>query len=93
MNDDGKVAGLLAYDLVERCLTELFVARGKRSRGIGKALLDHAKETMPCGFWLRTRIENTRAQRFYERERLKHTHDAPHPRHPEAMFRHYEWSG
>jgi hypothetical protein len=54
-------------------------------------LLDHAKTAMPDGFWLRTRIENVHAQRFYEREGLKATHDAAHPHHPEAMFRYFRW--
>jgi len=89
--DSRRIVGLLAITRAEGCLNELFVAAGERSRGVGKRMLDFAKQEMPEGFWLRTRIENVRAQHFYEREGLMRTHDAPHPRHPEATFRHYRW--
>jgi GNAT superfamily N-acetyltransferase len=86
-----RVVGLLAVHLTDSVLTELFVAEDRRSRGIGKAMLDHAKALMPGGFWLRTHTRNIRAHRFYEREGLVHSRTEPHPRHPEEIFRVYEW--
>jgi GNAT superfamily N-acetyltransferase len=88
---DGRVVGLLAVHPGDGVLTELFVAADQRSRGIGKALLDHAKGLMPEGFWLRTHARNVRAHKFYEREGLAHVHTEPHPNHPEEIFRVYAW--
>ena len=88
---EGRVVGLLAVHLAEVTVTELFVAEGCRSRGIGKAMLDHAKAMMPDGLWLRTHTRNVRAHAFYEREGLIHSRTEPHPRHPEEIFRIYEW--
>jgi GNAT superfamily N-acetyltransferase len=85
------VVGLLAVHLAEQTVTELFVAADRRSRGIGKAMLDHANALMPDGFWLRTHTRNVRAHWFYEREGLVHRRTEPHPRHPEEIFRIYEW--
>ncbi len=90
--DDDRIVGILGISRVEGVLNQLFVATTRRSEGIGKAMLGFAKQEMADGFWLRTRIENVQAQRFYEREGMLHTHDSPHPRHPEAMFRHYRWT-
>jgi ribosomal protein S18 acetylase RimI-like enzyme len=90
--DNGRIVGLLGISRAESVLNQLFVASTRRSQGIGKTMLDFAKQEMAAGFTLRTRIENVRAQRFYEREGLKATHNAPHPRFPEAIFRHYRWS-
>jgi ribosomal protein S18 acetylase RimI-like enzyme len=89
--DDTAVVGLLAITREDRVLNQLFVEQTRRSRGIGKAMLDHARQEMPEGFWLRTRVENVRARRFYEREGMVLTHVAPHPLYPEAVFAHYAW--
>jgi GNAT superfamily N-acetyltransferase len=88
---DGLIVGLLAVHRAEQTVTELFVAADRRSRGIGKAMLDHAKGLMPDGFWLRTHTRNVRAHKFYEREGLVHCRTEPHPRHPQEIFRIYEW--
>ncbi len=76
----------------ERALDQIFLGDGARGRGLGREILDFVKREMPEGFWLRTHITNVAAQRFYEREGLTHTRDAPHPRVPEAMFRWYAWT-
>ncbi|HXC54289.1 MAG TPA: GNAT family N-acetyltransferase [Rhizomicrobium sp.] len=88
---DGRIVGMLAIILAERQLDQIFVAKAARSQGTGKALLDFAKTRMPDGFWLRTHTRNVPGHKFYEREGLIHRRDAPHPRHPEEMFRIYEW--
>jgi putative acetyltransferase len=86
-----RVVGLLAMIVSEGVLRQLFIDERLRSRGIGKALLDFAKHRMPGGFWLRTHSLNVRGHRFYEREGLTHLRTEPHPQHPEAIFRIYEW--
>jgi putative acetyltransferase len=86
-----RIVAILAIIRAEKALDQIFVGDGWRSRGVGKALLDFVKREMPDGFWLRTHILNTSAQGFYENEGMTHTRDAPHPRHPEEMFRYYAW--
>ncbi len=89
--DGERIVAILAIRPADNSLDQIFIADGYRSRGIGSKLLDFVKREIPDGFWLRTHISNAKAQRFYAREGMRHTHDAPHPRHPEAMFRHYRW--
>lgn len=88
---EGRVAGLLAIIVSRGVLRQLFIDEALRSHGIGKALLDFAKQQMPDGFWLRTHSLNVRGHRFYEREGLTHLRTEPHPQHPEAIFRIYAW--
>lgn len=88
----GRVTGLLALSPREVSLREIYVDEAHRSQGIGKALLDFAKSRMRQGFWLRTHIRNVKAHRFYEREGLRFERVEPHPQHPDALFRIYEWT-
>ena len=60
-------------------LDQLFIAPAHQSRGIGKALLDFAKQQMPEGFALRTAIDS-RAPAFYDREGLRRGETGIHPR-------------
>jgi ribosomal protein S18 acetylase RimI-like enzyme len=55
---------------------ELFVAPTFQRQGIGKQLLDFAKQKKPDGLWLTTLAQNTGARRFYEREGLSLTKTA-----------------
>jgi pimeloyl-ACP methyl ester carboxylesterase/GNAT superfamily N-acetyltransferase len=48
-------------------LEQLYVAPDRLGRGIGQALLDHAKRLSPAGLALATFQVNARARRFYER--------------------------
>jgi GNAT superfamily N-acetyltransferase len=86
-----RIVAMLAIIRAEKQLDQLFIGDGMRGQGIGKQLLNFVKAQMPDGFWLRTHITNGKAQGFYAHEGMVHTHDAPHPRHPEAMFRFYAW--
>ena len=64
----GQVTGYLAVDPGERFITSLFIDADRRGTGIGKRLLDFAKDGYPSGLWLWTFVANTQAQRFYLRE-------------------------
>lgn len=64
---DGILVGFLALALSEHRLDQLFVAPGAQGRGIGRRLVEVAKQRMPEGFWLSTRPDNRRARAFYER--------------------------
>ena len=89
---DERIVGMMALFVADQHLNQIFVAEASRSEGVGKQLLDHAKTRMPERFWLRTHSLNTKAQRFYKREGMRHVRDEPHPRHPEELFCLFEWS-
>src|SRR5215472_14131011 len=52
-------------------LLYLYLDVGWTGRGIGSALLDHAKQRRPGGFTLWTFQQNQGARRFYERHGLR----------------------
>jgi GNAT superfamily N-acetyltransferase len=56
--------------LTEDELLYLYLDVGWTGRGIGSALLEHAKERRPGGFTLWTFQQNEGARRFYERHGL-----------------------
>jgi ribosomal protein S18 acetylase RimI-like enzyme len=59
------IAGYLAIrgDYIDR----LYVAVERQGRGVGTALLDHARRLSPEGLRLFTHVRNTGARGFYER--------------------------
>jgi GNAT superfamily N-acetyltransferase len=82
--------GMLALRPADAILDQLFVLPSEQGRGVGKALLDLAKNRMPGGFTLHTPSSNRRAQQFYEREGLRlFDHDA-NPRTGETV-NFYRW--
>jgi putative acetyltransferase len=87
-----EVVGFLAISPRESLLDEIFVRPGWIGRGIGNALLSHAKTAMPTGFTLHTRQANLRARRFYEKAGLVHLHDGVHPRNGDPIA-YYGWNG
>ena len=87
-----RIVAMLALELPERCLRELFVDPAFQNQGVGKALLAFSKGQMPDGFWLTTSVDNRGARRFYEREGLLHRYDRPHPDHPQAGHATYDWA-
>ena len=50
----GKLVGFLALKPEAGCLDQIFVLPQAQGQGIGRALLDFAKERLPSGIWLRT---------------------------------------
>jgi ribosomal protein S18 acetylase RimI-like enzyme len=63
--EDGRVIGFAG--LGDNLLRHLWVEPPAQNRGVGKALLDRAKERRPDGFQLWVFQKNTGARRFYER--------------------------
>jgi len=90
--EDERIVGMLALQPMDRHLRQLFIDPEFQNQGIGKALLDFAKEQMPSGFWLTTSAENQGAKRFYAREGLFHRYQRPHPDHPQALHSTFDWS-
>jgi ribosomal protein S18 acetylase RimI-like enzyme len=64
-----EIVGLLALDRGH--IDQLHVEPSRQGRGIGTALLDHAKERAPGGLTLFTHQRNLRARTFYERRGLR----------------------
>lgn len=64
------VVGFLALDKAAGFIAACYLSAKARGRGLGKMLLDRAKEVCPEGLSLWTFVANTRALRFYEREGL-----------------------
>jgi GNAT superfamily N-acetyltransferase len=88
---DGRVVGYLG--LSEKTVEALYVAPGEQNRGLGSALLDHAKSLRPAGLDLWVFQANEGARRFYERHgfRLAELTDGADnmERVPDAR---YEWT-
>ncbi len=63
-----ELVGMLALVLAERRIDQLFLKPAFKGKGIGLALLEHAKCELPDGIVLVTQEANARARAFYERE-------------------------
>jgi ribosomal protein S18 acetylase RimI-like enzyme len=87
---DGGVVGFAALD--GETLSHLYVDPAAQHRGVGGALLAHAKARRPGGFTFSVFQENVRARRFYERRgcRVVRLTDGAgnEERSPDAL---YEW--
>jgi len=88
--DEGRVTAFLG--LVGDELSHLYVEPGAQSRGVGTALLDHAKSLRPERLELWVFQKNEGARRFYERHgfRLVELTDGAGnmEKEPDAL---YEW--
>jgi GNAT superfamily N-acetyltransferase len=67
--DEGGVRGFIV--LTDEALQYIYLDSGWTGRGIGTALLEHAKERRPAGFTLWTFQQNEGARHFYERHGLR----------------------
>ena len=87
--EDGRLVGFLALKPASGCLDQLFVAPAAQDKGVGRMLLDFAKERLPDGLWLHAAAENIRACRFYERNGLRRGETRTHPAlgHPIVTYR------
>jgi len=88
---DARILALLAMELQEGWLRQLFVDPPAQGQGVGAALLAKAKGLMPTGFFLNTDVANAAARRFYEARGLRLEGVAPHPRWGNLQAR-YVWS-
>jgi len=77
--DGDQLVGFLALKPMSGCLDQLFVSPKAHGRGIGRLLLDLAKDRLPRGLWLRTAEDNHRARRFYERNGFRRSEQQTHP--------------
>lgn len=68
--NDGDILGYLSMDEEAGFIHALYVRPAARGEGLGKALLDAAKQARPRGFELTVFEPNTDALRFYAREGL-----------------------
>jgi GNAT superfamily N-acetyltransferase len=90
-DDDGRLVGMMAVEPGE--LDQLYVAPDRLGEGIGRRLVDLAKERSPAGLSLWTFQVNDRARRFYERNgfrAVEFTDDSNEERQPDVR---YEWPG
>jgi GNAT superfamily N-acetyltransferase len=62
--DGGRIVAVMVLDGDE--VDQLYVAPGDQRRGIGDAILAHAKQLRPAGLRLWTFQRNAPARRFYE---------------------------
>ncbi len=68
MEDDGKLAAMLALHLPKRYLDQLFVAPDCQGRSLGRKLLAFTRTQLPDEIYLRCAERNVKAWRWYERE-------------------------
>jgi putative acetyltransferase len=62
------IIGFLAVELCSATLEQLFVDPSHQGRGVGKMLIDHAKQISPSGLKLTTLQRNAAAAKLYVRE-------------------------
>lgn len=86
----GEVIAFLALAPERRVLEEIFVRPDWIGRGLGRRLLDLAKQRMPAGFTLYTWAQNAPARAFYERAGLVLTQEGRHPERGHPVV-HYAW--
>jgi len=88
--EESAILGFVALD--DAMLDFLYLEPEMTGRGIGSALLNHAKERRPGGFTLWTFQQNEGARRFYERgglRAIRFTHgEGNEEKMPDVL---YEW--
>jgi len=68
VDDNGRLAAMLALHVPNKHLDQLFVAPQYHGRSIGRMLLAFTRKQLPDEIWLRCVRENEKAWRWYERE-------------------------
>jgi ribosomal protein S18 acetylase RimI-like enzyme len=88
--EDGRVVGFSGVKDEE--LTHLYIDPAAQNRGVGSALIEHAKTVSPERLWLWVFQQNEGARRFYERHgfRLVELTDGAGNMEKEPDAR-YEW--
>jgi ribosomal protein S18 acetylase RimI-like enzyme len=88
--DGGKLAAMLALNLPERYLDQLFVAPEYQGRSLGRQLLAFTRTQMPDEIVLRCVRENEKAWRWYEREGFIFEKEQVEPMNGLTM-KYYRW--
>jgi ribosomal protein S18 acetylase RimI-like enzyme len=89
-DDDGRIAAMLALQLQDRYLDQLFVAPEYQGRGLGRRLLGFTRNHLPDEIRLRCVRENDKAWRWYEREGFVFEKQAVEPM-TGFMMKYYRW--
>jgi ribosomal protein S18 acetylase RimI-like enzyme len=89
-DDNGAIAAMLALQVRDRYLDQLFVAPQYQGRSLGRALLAFTRTLLPDEIWLRCVRENEKAWRWYEREGFVFEREAIEPAIGRVM-KYYRW--
>ena len=90
MEDDGKLAAMLALHLPKLYLDQLFVAPDYQGRSLGRKLLAFTRTQLPDEICLRCARENEKAWRWYEREGFVFEQEQIEPMNG-LMMKYYRW--
>ena len=86
----GVIAAMLALQLPDHNLDQLFVAPEYQGKGLGRTLMAFTREHLPDEIWLRCARENEKAWRWYEREGFMYEREAISPT-TGHMMKYYRW--
>ena len=89
-DDEGQLAAMLALDLQNGYLDQLFVAPEYQGNNLGRRLLAFTRQQLPDEISLRCVRENEKAWRWYEREGFVFEKQAVEPMTGFVM-KHYRW--
>ena len=91
-DDRGRLAAMLALQLPDHNLDQLFVAPDYQGKSLGRRLMAFTRDLMPDEIWLRCVRENEKAWRWYEREGFVYEREAVSPMTGHVM-KYYRWKG
>ena len=89
-DDRGRLAAMLALQLPDRNLDQLFVAPEYQGKNLGRLLMAFTRQHLPDEIWLRCVRENEKAWRWYEREGFVYEREAVSPMTGHVM-KYYRW--
>ena len=89
-DDRGTLAAMLALQLPDHNLDQLFVAPEYQGKSLGRRLMAFTRDLMPDEIWLRCVRENEKAWRWYEREDFVYEREAISPMTGHVM-KYYRW--
>jgi ribosomal protein S18 acetylase RimI-like enzyme len=89
-DDKGELAAMLALNLPDRYLDQLFVAPAYQGNRLGRQLLAFTRQHLPDEIWLRCVRENEKAWRWYEREGFAFEKEQIEPMMG-RMMKYYRW--
>lgn len=90
VDDDGRLAAMLAINVPRLYLDQLMIAPSYQGRSLGRRLLAFTRELLPDEIWLRCAEGNEKAWRWYEREGFVLEKEEADPLHG-RMMKYYRW--